>query len=363
MEELIKKQIRHSNGAITYADFIEMALYHPELGYYMRDGEKIGRKGDFYTTSNVSDIYGALIAKWFHQIVANYGLPANVCEIGAGTGRFAKAFLDEWEKLSEVPVRYTLVETSPYHRKLQLEMIEINSRVRQVASLDQVEPFSGLLFANELFDALPVHVIQKKDHELYEVMITVRDDHLVEEFVPLADERILAFIERQKLTLDEGQRIEIPLAMEGLIESMAMVLQKGISVIVDYGYTREEWLDPARMDGSLRGFFKHQMKKNVLEHPGEMDITSHVHLDAIKEVGENFGLLPVDLLRQDEFFLSIGILQELEDHFDPNPFSQISKRNRAIRSLIMPGSISSSFRVIIQHKGLPEFARDWSKKK
>lgn len=363
MESLIKKQIVNSSeGYITYADFIETVLYHPEKGYYMKEGNKIGKEGDFYTTSNVSNIYGKMIAKWYGKLVLEYGLPPEVCEIGAGTGRFAAAFIEEWSNNMKIPLSYTIIETSPFHRRLQQEKIHFNENIKQVMELSDINPFEGLIFSNELFDALPVHVIQKLDNELYEIMVTIKDNRLAEMPVRIQNKRILDFLSRQKLVLDESQRIEIPLAMIEFIHSISSYLRKGIMATVDYGYTNEEWMVPARKDGSLRGYYRHQLINNVLHHPGEMDITSHIHFDALIQYGEDSGLSFIRKLRQDEFFLSVGILKELQDHFDPNPFSEVSKRNRAIRSLILPSGMSSSFHVILQQKGMDDMGIDWFEK-
>ena len=118
------------------------------------------------------------------------------------------------------------------------------------------------------------------------------------------------------------------------------------------GITNEEWKQPARASGSLRGYYQHKMITDVLQHPGEMDITSHIHLDWLIQKGDSVGLKLFAKLRQDEFLIKAGILKELENHYDPNPFSEVSKRNRAIRGLIMPSGISSYFQIVIQEKGL-----------
>ncbi|AGK54905.1 class I SAM-dependent methyltransferase [Bacillus sp. 1NLA3E] len=357
MEFLIKKQIFDSpRGFITYADFIDTVLYHREFGYYMKDGIKIGREGDFFTTSNVSDIYGRMVAKWYSQLALKFSLPTNVCEIGAGTGRFAQAFIEEWDKCATLKLSYTMVETSPYHRRLQQEKIVMNENVKQVKNLDEVNSFEGLIFSNELFDALPVHVVQRLDNELFEMMVTVQNDQLVEIPVQLENEKIIEFLSTQNLVLQESQRIEVPLAMTNLIGSISNILTKGIILTVDYGYTNKEWMDPIHRNGSLRGYYRHQLINDILQHFGDMDITSHVHFDALIEMGENSGLSFIDKLRQDEFFLSIGILNELQNHYDSNPFSEKSKQNRAIRSLIMPSGLSPSFQAVLQHKGLQDQA-------
>jgi SAM-dependent MidA family methyltransferase len=337
---------------ITYAEYIAEALYHPEYGYYMKEGEKIGRNGDFITTSNISDIYGRTMAKWYRRLVLEYGLHASVCEIGAGSSRFAKAFLQEWHREHKMPLQYFIAETSPYHIKKQRELLENYPNVRQINSLKEIKSFSGMIFTNELFDALPVHVIEKNNGNLYEVMITVDHHELLEMKVPLQNERILLFLQKNKIVLNENQRIEIPLEMERMVHEISNILEKGLVVTADYGYTIEEWMEPYRRNGSLRGYYKHKMYHNVLEKPGEMDMTSHIHFDAFIKEGEKRNLHFLIKQRQDEFLLSIGLLEELEENYDPNPFSETSKRNRAIRSLLLPDGMSGSFHIIIQQKNL-----------
>ena len=350
MIHFLKEYISQTpSNMISYAEYIELALYHPEYGYYMNDKMKIGREGDFITTSNISDIYGRLIAKWYIKMAEKYELPYAVCEIGAGSGRFSKAFLDQWNKLTSQPVHYYIAERSPYHRELQ-KQAQMN--VRQMNSLDELKNFQGLIFSNELFDAFPVHVIEKQNQQWMEAMITVESNQLKEKLVPLKNNEILTFLSESGLQIRNGQRIEIPLQMENMLMKISDVLIRGMVLTVDYGYTNDEWMHSGRREGSLRGYYKHQQINNVLQHPGEMDITSHVHFDSLIKIGQKNGLDFLNKWRQDEFFLSAGILEELQDHYDPNPFSEVSKRNRAIRSLVIPSGISAFFHVILQGKGL-----------
>lgn len=360
MKELISQKIAASpKKMISYADFIELVLYHPDMGYYMKNMQKIGTRGDFYTTSNVSDVFGKLVGKWFANNAGKLDLPASVCEIGGGNGRFARAFIEGWKENSDEKLNYFLVEKSPYHRMLQKEEIGEVEGV-QITYIDHfvgTAMTEGLVFSNELFDAFPVHVIEKRGNVLQEVFIGYEEGRFVEKLLPLANEKILYFLEEEGIVLAEGQRMEIPLSMEPFIRSIAEGLQRGLVITVDYGYTKEEWMHPARQNGSLRGYFQHQMVHDVLKHPGEMDITSHIHVDALISQGEKYALEFLEKKRQDEFLLSIGILDELADHQDTNPFSEASKRNRSIRSLIMPGSISESFTVVIQGKGIKQWVR------
>ena len=342
---------------ITYAEYMNIVLYHPQLGYYMKEGEKIGRGGDFITTSNMADIFGGALARWFSNLVRKQSIAPRICEIGAGNGRFAKAFLQEWYASENPELTYFIVESSPYHLKVQNEKFDKNWQVKQVENFDELKSFKGLIFSNELFDALPVHVIKRQQGQLFEMMITMEEDELIEKAVPLANDQIIRFLEEYRIHIVEGYRLEIPLQMLEMISSIEKVLAEGMIISVDYGYTNEEWQEPIRRDGSLRGYYQHKLVSNVLVHPGEMDITSHIHWDVLQKIGEKYGLHTVGKWRQDEFLLSIGILDHLENHHDPNPFSEVSRRNREIRSLIMPSGISAAFQVLMQERS--QFSNQW----
>ena len=354
MIAILKEFIDKSpNRLISYADFIEYALYHPQQGYYMKDELKIGRSGDFITTSNISSIFGKIIAKWYASHYQKLHLPARFCEFGGGNGRFAKAFIEAWRQYANEPIEYIIIDSSPFHQKLQRECLqEFREEVSQLKNVEELDHFEGLVFSNELFDALPVHVIKNEDGILFEVMITNKEDKLVEVLTPLENSNILAYIQRHSLKLKNGYRIEIPLVMGEMVQRLSQAVTTGLVMTVDYGYTDEEWQQPERRDGSLRGYYQHQMYSDVLQNPGLMDITSHVPWSLFIREGEESGFELINKYRQDEFLLKLGILDELAESFDPNPFSEKSKHNRAIKSLILPGGISSSFQILFQGKGL-----------
>lgn len=358
MEQILKNKIKKSEAqSISYSDYINMALYHPEKGYYMMEKTKLGKQGDFITSNHVHHVFGKLFAKHFYEIVTTFQLPPVVCEIGGGDGRFAKAFLEEWDQISEDSSKliYYIVETSPFHQELQNEALPIGERVYQFNSLEELIEklplFDGVIFSNEFFDALPVHVVEKMNNSLHEVQIGLDENENLEEVYRECSPRLLKWLDENEYDVSDGQRIEIPLIMNEVLNTLGSWLNKGFIYTVDYGYTTEEWKHPARKQGSLRGYHQHQMVENVLLYPGEMDITSHIHLDALKNTGEKVGLQFVEMLSQDKFLVRAGIIDYLQEHYDPNPFSEVSKQNRAVRSLIVAGGMSSAFHVIIQQKG------------
>ncbi|WP_020062634.1 class I SAM-dependent methyltransferase [Bacillus sp. 123MFChir2] len=361
MEYVLKQAMeKEEDGSISYSTYMSLALYDVNNGYYMKEREKIGRQGDFFTSSNVSSVYAKTFAHFFIRLVKAGVVAPHICEIGGGTGRFAYDVLQEWQTISPdtfVNLQYSLIEVSPFHRRLQKQQLLSFSNVSQYASYDELgAAFTGIVFSNELFDAFPVEVIEKRDDMLYEVRVKYNSgDELVEVLRPLDNEYIVNYLKRYKIELYKGQRFEVPLQMNVYVEQLASWLEEGILITVDYGYTNEEWMHPAHREGSLRSYYEHQLIRNPLQLPGEMDITTHIHWDALKIACEERGIQTVWHTKQREFLLAAGILEQLVNHENRNPFSDSQKKNRAIRSMILQGGMSDAFDVVVQKKGLPEF--------
>ncbi|MBO9129643.1 SAM-dependent methyltransferase [Bacillus sp. 165] len=357
MLEIVKQKIRESEQtAITYHDYIETVLYYPNKGYYMKEQRKIGKQGDFYTSANVSNILAKKFAHFFIQLVESGVVPAHIREVGGGSGKFAHDILQEWKKQSPQSfseLRYEIIEASPYHRALQKQILEKFVSVRQINSIDLTEDFIGITFSNELFDAFPVHVIEKQNNRLFEVYITLDEtDQLSEALFPLQNQQIYTYLDKHNLFLHNGQRFEVPLFMGQYIKKLGERMKQGLLVTVDYGYTNREWMLPFHQQGSLRGYYKHSLVTNPLDYPGEMDITTHIHWDELLLEGIKNGFELIWHSKQHEFLLAAGVLQDLVDHKDPNPFSENNKQNRAIRSMILSESMSPFFDVVVQQKGL-----------
>lgn len=360
MKNIILNAIQKSKEHyITYEEFISLCLYDSEKGYYQKSDTKIGRRGDFYTTSSVGTVYGEVIASVFSRLIKNEVIDPIFVEVGAGTGRFASSFLTYCQKNEPTiyaNLEYRIVDESKYHRTLQKQTLVHHANVRyysNVSDLGKVQ--NGLIFSNELFDALPVRVIEFYQNKWQEVVISYDESNeLIEKLIEIEDDSIFEFLKHHHFNGKDGQRIEIPVGMESLFKGLNEVLEHGIIMTVDYGFTKEEWDAPHRVKGSLRGYYQHEMKTNVFEFLGEMDLTTHIHWDELRRIGEMTHLENVYFTSQRQALLDFGILNWLVQHAAINPFSDEYKHNRAIQSLIMPGGISDSFQLLLQIKGFSE---------
>ncbi|WP_170971561.1 class I SAM-dependent methyltransferase [Peribacillus simplex] len=345
---------------ISYHDYMEAVLYAPNIGYYVRAKKKIGSRGDFYTSGNVGDAFGRSLARWFVYLIKSCGVSPKIIEVGAGDGKLAYDILVSMKELEPQiwdSLTYILVDESPFHRRLQQERIGMFKQAVSAACLEKWTKVNGILFSNELFDALPVHVIEKYKGALVEVFVTEKEGDLVEVREPLDNPDILSYLTERTITLNEKQRYEVPLKMVREYEKIVSCIESGILLTIDYGYTEREWKEPAHLQGSLRGYFEHQMIKDPLMYPGNMDLTTHIHFDTLIEIGKRKDLSNQGLFLQNEFLLKAGILEELRDHQGTDPFSKTAKRNRAIRGLIVPGGFSEHFKVLLQSKNLADDVR------
>jgi SAM-dependent MidA family methyltransferase len=353
-KQLIEKIESAPARRLDYAQYMEEVLYHPVHGYYMKSKEKVGTKGDFITSSNVHDIYGKIFAKLFIQYFKETNILPVMIELGGGNGRFAAQLLTEVERVDPVlyhKLEYFMVEASPYHISLQRKAIPKSAHVTYCRTIDEISKDNGVIFSNELFDALPVHVVECVDGEVQEVFVTMDQEHkLVETWTPLANPAISDYLTIHDITLEEGQRLEVPLAMITYAKMLSEKLEKGSIITVDYGYRFSDLLHKERKGGSLRGYFNHAMVTNPLLHPYDMDLTTHVHLDALEKVFSEQRFNHICTMRQGEFLVAAGILDYLQENHDPNPFSDKSKQNRAIRTLIMDSNWSNSFHVLVHEK-------------
>jgi SAM-dependent MidA family methyltransferase len=350
------------NGPIPFVRFMELALYHPQYGYYMRqtdsvEHERIGWSGDFYTSSDVHPILGRAIAAQARQMdeVLGYPAPFTIVEMGAGKGLLARdclAAIHEDQDDFASRVRYVLIERSPVMRTLQRQNLALwlgkPGLVTWMDGLDRLAPQSvtGLLFSNELIDAFPVHRIQVRDGRTDELYVDYRDGRFVEGFKPLSTVALAQYLQRLNATWPEGYRTEVNLLAMDWMEQVARRMDRGFVVTIDYGHTAQDLYRPERKDGTFLCYFQQQTNEDPFIRVGEQDMTAHVDFSSLASVGETQGLYVTGFTNQMSFLMGLGI-EEMIEKLEPE-----SPELRAAIHLLKPDGMGTTFKVLVQHKGI-----------
>lgn len=350
------------NGPIPFVRFMELALYHPQFGYYMRqpdsaDHERIGWSGDFYTSSDVHPILGRAIAAQARQMDELMGCPTpfTIVEGGAGKGVLARdclaAIHDQQESFAS-RVRYVLIEPSPAMRELQRRnlapWLSKPGLVTWVEGLDGLAPQSmtGLFFSNELIDAFPVHRIQVADGRTEELYVDYRDGRFVECFNPLSTAALTHYLQQLNPTWPESYRTEVNLLAVDWMEQVARRMDRGFVLTIDYGHTAQDLYRPERKDGTFLCYFRQRANDDPFLRIGEQDMTAHVDFSSLAAAGETQGLHVTGFTNQMSFLMGLGV-EEMIGELEPE-----SQEFRAAIHLLKPNGMGSTFKVLIQHKGI-----------
>lgn len=348
LEQIIIEKIEYS--PITFYEFMQTALYHDEWGYYINSKPKIGRSGDFYTSPNVHSAFGYCIAEQIFEMWGLCNKPSNfkLVEMGPGTGLLAKDILTYLQNYKELfdGLQYILVETSPYLKGIQEK--ELSSFINKCLWIDTIENLDslvGVFFSNELVDAFPVHKITLKNGIIKEIYVNYKDGTFIEELGPVSNKKIYTYIEKLGFDLQEEQEIEVNLDAIDWLRNISKALKKGFLITIDYGYKAQELLEPFRFKGTLMSYAKHSKSENVLDNPGEQDITAHVNFSALMDAGKEFGLHTAGYTSQMRFLVNLNIHEKASNNI---------KDIYAIKRLIMPNGMGERFKVLIQYKGLNE---------
>lgn len=354
LRELIIDEIRRT-GPMRFSRYMDLCLYHPELGYYSRTTEQFGKGGDFYTSSDVHAVFGRLLARQFEEMWRVLGSPQRIdlIELGPGRGLFARDVLDWAAKQfpdSARALHYTLVEQSPVLRARLHERLREHLADGRATISDSLESAASLassyliVFANEFFDALPVEIIDHRGA----VRVTEIAGKLSEHFVP-ASSAELDFIDRYSVHPQAGERVEVSLAALQWTNRIADVCggKQGFAILIDYGYTREQQLAGRHRD-TLMTYRSHCASPSPYEAPGEQDITAHVNFSALQAVSINRGLDPLALLTQSQFLLGIGEQTQFADAFQDCVLPQErAKVALQLKHLISPEAMGETFQVLV----------------
>jgi SAM-dependent MidA family methyltransferase len=360
--QAIREQIALSpRQAITFRDYMELCLYHESYGYYISGKHKIGKDGDFYTSSFIGEIMGEMIGKWIAKQCENMNGDEElfIVEWGAGTGRMAGQLLsyiyNHHPDLYQRTV-YTIVEASPYHRQwIQQALAEhldrIQLRTEKECLNEMRHKRRSLVLANELLDAFPVHRIELQQEKIYEIYVSWDDavGAFTERRMPAAHE-LIRYLSEGAVELVEGQMAEINLEALSWIRKIGTAMNKGTMILIDYGHLANELYARHRMRGTLMCYRKHQAHDDPYVYVGEQDITAHVDFSACQRAAEEAGFLRQAYSTQTEFLVEAGIMEELQAHDGRDPFSAASKRNRSIRQLLISDQMGDTFKVLVLRK-------------
>lgn len=367
LKDLVVERIKQS-GAITFCDFMEMALYHPTLGYYCNEKEKIGRKGDFYTSANIDSSFGLLLAKQCLEMycelnnislteVNRQNSKLTIIELGAGTGQLALDIIFALHTEYQFPLdrlQYVICEISSVLKAKQEKMLAPFLQQVTWINYDQLSNYPrSIILANEVIDAFPVHQIRWHNGELEELYIGLdsKNVELKKFWQKASNDKLTDYLKTLKIELVEKQVIEVNLEAIRWLEQLSNALEKGFIIIIDYGDFSDHLYSPEHLEGSLRCFFQHTLKTDFLENIGQQDITADVNFSALIYYGQKFGLKLVSFIRQADYLIKLGLLERLQKIIeeDPNSFQSLKTR-LALKNFFIPGGISDHFRVLIQKK-------------
>jgi SAM-dependent MidA family methyltransferase len=366
--EFIRRDITEKGGWISFARYMELALYAPGLGYYTAGAHKFGEAGDFITAPELSPLFGRTLARQMAEIIA-LSAP-HILELGAGSGKLAADMLAELERLGSLPDSYAILEVSADLRARQQALM----RERLPHLLDRVhwldalpEKFSGAIVANEVLDALPVRLVHWRDSTITERGVALARSTPPDARFPgglgaAMDEQGFIWQERaisdtellhaaQKISVPDDYVSEICLATRGLINSLAQRLEQGALLFIDYGFGAREYYHPQRSRGTLMCHYRHHAHDDPFFLPGLQDITAHVNFSDIAEFGIDAGLDLIGYTSQAFFLINCGITELLQDT-SPENLRGYLPLSAQLQKLTSPAEMGELFKVITLGKSI-----------
>lgn len=356
LTERIRKHLKR-HQEMSFADYMNLALYTPNLGYYSGALPKIGRQGDFITAPEISPIFSRCLARQALQVLQQLE-QRNIVEFGAGRGVMARDILLELQ--DETLKNYYIIELSADLRATQQQTLSTlpEDLFKKVIWLDELprKPIEAVVLANEVLDAMPVERIKLETDNALIAQVTFNEDKQVFEwlYVPITEPNMQTFansvLQNIGTPTQQGYKTEINLNIRPWIKSLSEFLSKGLVLLVDYGYSRAEYYQPARSMGTLRCHYQHLAHSNPFFYPGLQDITAHVDFTEVAESGFDAGFKIAGYTTQAHFLMGSGLL---EMSFDADaPVTEQIKIAQQIKTLTLPNEMGENFKVIALTKQL-----------
>ncbi len=345
------------DGPIPFRRFMELALYHPGGGYYRREKPPIGPDGDFYTSPHQSPWLGRMIAPLIEKIRRRMGESPrlHVWEYGPGEGWLAfdilEAIRSSQAALHQAMV-YTFAEQSAQARARIREKFQDSDDVRFAdASRYPPEGFEGVVLAHEFLDALPVHALIRKEGRLQERYVARRGERLIFCEGALSDERLTGWFSELGVRLSPEQTAEVNLSAIDWMSGTARRMERGAVMLFDYGFSARVLYGPARPDGALRGYRNHTLVSDVLSHPGETDLTTHVDFTSILRAAASQGMELAGFTDQTRFLLGADLPRAVENMKDGD--DETARRERqSIMGIMDPTGLGGAIKVMLLSKNL-----------
>jgi SAM-dependent MidA family methyltransferase len=306
--ERIGRELERAGNWMSFARYMALALYEPGLGYYAGGSAKLGAPGDFVTAPETGTLFARTLAR---QVAEGLGPDGAVLEFGAGSGALAAALLDELAALGSAPAQYLIIE--PSAELAARQRARLGERAKWLARLPQ--RFRGVVIANEVADAMPVHAVAWTPRGIVERGVCANEGRLAWCERPAAGE-VLAAAERIAIELPPAGRYEseIGLAAQAWMRSVAGLLESGLVLVIDYGFPRREYYHPQRSMGSLMCHYRHRSHGDPFWLPGLQDITAHVDFSALAQAAREGGLDVLGYTTQAQFLVNCGVTDLLARH-------------------------------------------------
>lgn len=357
LKTMLHDRIFRSGGWISFADYMEIVLYTPEAGYYSGGAAKFGAVGDFVTAPEISPLFGQTLARQVALVLQsmNHG---SILEFGAGSGKLAVELLLALEALGSLPQCYNILDLSADLQQRQRTIIEqriphLASRVNWLSALP--EQFNGLMLANEVLDAMPVHLVIWQSGSIMERGVIWENNKLAWQDKPLTEGELFD-IARQlppsNLSFSALPYMsEISLANRSFIRTLASVLQQGIILLVDYGFGQHEYYHAQRHQGTLMCHYRHHAHDDPFFLPGLQDITSHIDFSAIAQTATDSGLQLAGYTTQAHFLINCGIT-DLLTHIPADQLNNYLPLANQVQQLVSPAEMGELFKVMALSKNI-----------
>ena len=342
----IRNHIVESGGWIPFAEYMEMALYAPELGYYTAGSRKLGPEGDFTTAPELSPLFGQCIAQQAKVLIED-GLP-DILEVGAGSGVLAAGILEELECQDALPDHYFILELSPELRARERDTLaaRVPHLLERVVWLNQLPPaFSGLVLGNEVLDAMPTEIVRRLSSGYEQGGV---NEQLHWAFRPAQGELLET---ARALDLPTDYQTEISLVRKAFIATLMQMLERGVLLFIDYGFPSREFYHPQRNQGTLMCHYRHRAHDDPFYAPGLQDITAHVDFSAVAQVAHDADAALMGYTTQAQFLINCGIT-DLLMRVSPADTARYLPLASAANKLLSPAEMGELFKAIALGKGV-----------